>query len=1264
MSLVDYGQTADDHQSLLVLVRPTGSHLPAAAFNRLWERIRALSVVHVQGQGREVAVRYKRFYPRANNDWGDFQAHRKVLGLVSVGRCVDHEEFADLFENYKKVKEDYSSTIINSRLIIFGMNTDGSPLEVDQPRTAQTPHSTHPRSHGNDTDSDPGGNSEEVGSGDTTTAAAPRQDVNNSRDAEKSDSTRESETPTTQASKAMGRTDGDGGAVTILRAGRDAGGSKAHQEGVGSRTGQEGEGRKGGEQRRPHSNSLTKESTGSEVVFYPSTEHCFDLEDRLKEFVTSLFFVLEGKRLERTFERSDRLMLLCAPFEKKDYIGVDTDTKSFKKKCMGRLRKHLGDLCLQAGLPGEAILHYQTSLDLLRSVNDFLWMGACYEGLCSASVVLTKAHSKPAPALRRNQSFSVKRGTSSPDLKHKTSTGPLRQQGSVGSFANGVDHLEQETALHCLNPDDIIEKYKEAITNYSKYKNSAMVEMEASLKACRVLIYQRKFLQASDFLQNVVYINLTSSEEDKIQRYSTLSSLYGQIGFRRKEAFFKRVAAMQCVSPGSNPAWHQCYQLLLKAVEGYNISLDPRQSPVGENKGWPVIQHRVLHELVYTARRMGNPQLAVRHSTLLLHTQYPHLSGDQQKEAVCGLETLTAKCQGVPQPLSTDTGIILPPVHLNTLPSVRNFKLLSPPPHLRPVKMATGEDNSPGSIFIYTPLSLGQSHSKGDSCQVDFEWVAEDMCEVQLQLFNPLAVEIRLLYMGLLTEGLDVEVFPASPHLPPHSPLTVKLLAKPQAAGTLRILGYDTQVFGVHSHCRLRDMPSVGPSHYQVEVVPALPQVALSCSLPKAVTFASSSSPEGATVVANAATLLYAGQSQDCVITLHNDSSYPVTSLSLKLDARNDTRDFTDRMFQWSEENIQSQLPLQPGAQLCIALCLYAHSDFLLPPVTSPDVTSSSISSRSHTESSDKGTQSLEAVLCVEYTGGPGEGAGYCRRCSLAVTVDILPSLYITNWDVLPADSGRGVSLVLDVLNASSHQTDVQCDSASPDPSPPVIIESQQCRRIAVTIPRVSFPEQEEAERFESRIPFKYRSWRTPDFHSQFLSSFVDLVWSMPAAEVKGKVSVDYLKWTEEQLDCIRQADVTWEVQVNDQHYTAPDLMTFPCSLPVTVHVALTAAKECYQDVTLTVRPGQDGGQGEGRHLDPDMFLCLGSQAVSVPVLGPDEPLHHQCSFLFLCPGRYRFHITCTAWCRHGHSDGDSALCWSCLPVPEFSVWSDALPVL
>lgn len=51
----------------------------------------------------------------------------------------------------------------------------------------------------------------------------------------------------------------------------------------------------------------------------------------------------------------------------------------------------------------------------------------------------------------------------------------------------------------------------------------------------------------------------------------------------RKAAFFKRIAAMQCVAP-SNPkqAWVQCYYILLQALEGYKISLDPKEMPQGK----------------------------------------------------------------------------------------------------------------------------------------------------------------------------------------------------------------------------------------------------------------------------------------------------------------------------------------------------------------------------------------------------------------------------------------------------------------------------------------------------------------------------------------------------------------------------------------------------------------------------------------------------------------------------------------------------------
>lgn len=65
---------------------------------------------------------------------------------------------------------------------------------------------------------------------------------------------------------------------------------------------------------------------------------------------------------------------LCAPFEKKDFVGLDLESKNNKRRADGRLKKQLGDLSLQAGLLSEAIAHYQSAADILKSVNDWLWL--------------------------------------------------------------------------------------------------------------------------------------------------------------------------------------------------------------------------------------------------------------------------------------------------------------------------------------------------------------------------------------------------------------------------------------------------------------------------------------------------------------------------------------------------------------------------------------------------------------------------------------------------------------------------------------------------------------------------------------------------------------------------------------------------------------------------------------------------------------------------------------------------------------------------
>lgn len=67
-----------------------------------------------------------------------------------------------------------------------------------------------------------------------------------------------------------------------------------------------------------------------------------------------------------------------------------------------------------------------------------------------------------------------------------------------------------------LLPEDISKKYKEAIVHYSKYQNAGIIETEASFKATRISIEQNCALQAASFLNNVVFINLTMSEQEKV----------------------------------------------------------------------------------------------------------------------------------------------------------------------------------------------------------------------------------------------------------------------------------------------------------------------------------------------------------------------------------------------------------------------------------------------------------------------------------------------------------------------------------------------------------------------------------------------------------------------------------------------------------------------------------------------------------------------------------------------------------------------------
>ena len=250
MSSADYSQKVEDHQSLLVLVKHIGSQLRAKQFNRTFDRISKLQYIRIPGQQRGVWLRFKKSYQIENNDWGDFQAHRKVLGLICIGKCTRDDQLAETLNGYEKVKNQYVSTLYNTRLIIFGLNEDGTAVKKTESVNVE------------------GSTQKDVGGKENFGSSKIIPDSKNSN---------------------------------IKHGDNEQGVSYSGTSGGGG------------------------EKTRTNVAFYPTIEDCPDLEDNIRDFAASLFWVLESKRIDRSAEKMDKMPLLMTPFERKDLVGIDTE---------------------------------------------------------------------------------------------------------------------------------------------------------------------------------------------------------------------------------------------------------------------------------------------------------------------------------------------------------------------------------------------------------------------------------------------------------------------------------------------------------------------------------------------------------------------------------------------------------------------------------------------------------------------------------------------------------------------------------------------------------------------------------------------------------------------------------------------------------------------------------------------------------------------------------------------------------------------------
>lgn len=227
---------------------------------------------------------------------------------------------------------------------------------------------------------------------------------------------------------------------------------------------------------RSHSSSSTTiyngpvPSSPNEYIQYESDEHCCEqIELRIRQFLTGLFWVLESKRLDRAGDKMEKIPLLMAPFEKKDLIGLDTDTKSFRRKCLGRMRKHIADLSLLAGLPYESLQNYVAAIEQLKAAKDKLWLAAAYEGHCVASLaVMYPNRWQSVQNLRRKYPFE--RGLLQNLLSrsdYAVARKEVTEELKAMSLQQPILSYPPNSSKNVLPIDQFYDRYKEAASHYA-----------------------------------------------------------------------------------------------------------------------------------------------------------------------------------------------------------------------------------------------------------------------------------------------------------------------------------------------------------------------------------------------------------------------------------------------------------------------------------------------------------------------------------------------------------------------------------------------------------------------------------------------------------------------------------------------------------------------------------------------------------------------------------------------------------------------------
>jgi len=138
MAFPDYQQSCTDHARLLVLITRIGHQISDDSFKRISaciDQVRDVPVRDKTGLNRIIRVRYTPQYHVENNDWGEFQAHRRLVGVISVGSCASQVELNELCRLHESAKNKYSATLFDTRCVVMCEGTENGIGNEDENNT-------------------------------------------------------------------------------------------------------------------------------------------------------------------------------------------------------------------------------------------------------------------------------------------------------------------------------------------------------------------------------------------------------------------------------------------------------------------------------------------------------------------------------------------------------------------------------------------------------------------------------------------------------------------------------------------------------------------------------------------------------------------------------------------------------------------------------------------------------------------------------------------------------------------------------------------------------------------------------------------------------------------------------------------------------------------------------------------------------------------------------------------------------------------------